>query len=71
MTRRLVCFCNAVDEREMKIYLKKGVLSTSQIQELTRAGTTCGKCLPEIDELVEDYIKEKPKDLQKRLDLGL
>jgi len=71
MTRRLVCFCNAVEEGEMKFYLKKGVLSTSQIQELTRAGTTCGKCLPEIDELVEGYKKEKPKDLQKRLDLGL
>ena len=70
MGRRIVCVCNFVEEREIKSVLLKGASSTSDIQKITGAGTTCGRCLPEIDQLVEDYLKEKPKDLQKKLDFG-
>lgn len=62
--------CNFVEEREIKSLLKKGADSTKQIQNLTRAGTTCGRCLPLIDELVSNYLKQKSKDQQKRLDFG-
>jgi len=62
MSNRLVCICNFVDEKEIKLYLAKGAQSTSDIQKLTRAGTSCGRCLPSIDALVEEYKKKKPKD---------
>ncbi|MFV0591317.1 MAG: bacterioferritin-associated ferredoxin [Draconibacterium sp.] len=71
MARRLVCICNLVDEDEIKSVLKKGAETTAHIQEFTRAGTTCGRCLPEIDALVEEYQKKKPKDQQGKLELGL
>ena len=67
---RLVCLCNLVDEKEILSYLEKGASTTIHIQKLTRAGTTCGRCLPEIDQIVENFQKEKPKDRQKKLDLG-
>ena len=51
--------------------LKKGANSTEKIQELSRAGTTCGRCLPEIDQIVEEFKKTEPKDRQKKLDFGL
>lgn len=70
MSKRLVCLCNLIDEKEILSYLKKGAESTSEIQKLTRAGTSCGKCLPIIDDLVEKYKKERPKDQQKKLDFG-
>ena len=70
MSRRLICLCNLVDEREIVSLLKKGANSTIDIQNLTRAGTSCGRCLPLIDELVEAYKKEKPKDQQHKLDFG-
>ncbi|MCF6357411.1 MAG: (2Fe-2S)-binding protein [Draconibacterium sp.] len=70
MTSRLVCLCNLVDEKEILSALKKGANSTSDIQRLTRAGTSCGKCLPVIDEIVNVYKKEKPKDQQTELDFG-
>jgi len=69
--KKLVCLCNLVDEKEIISFLKKGANSTGEIQQLTRAGTSCGKCLPIIDGIVERYKKEKPKDQQKKLDFGL
>jgi nitrite reductase (NADH) large subunit len=70
MSGRLICLCNFVDEKEIKSLLKRGAVSTKEIQNLTRAGTSCGRCLPLIDELVSNYQKEKPKDQQNKLDFG-
>lgn len=67
---RLVCLCNFVDEKEILSVLKKGAVSTKEIQQHTSAGTSCGRCLPEIDDLVSSYKKEKPKGPQKKLDFG-
>ena len=71
MPNSLVCICNLVDEKEIQKFLKKGANSTRDIQNLTRAGTSCGKCLPQIDQIVEDYIKKKTKDPQNKLNFGL
>lgn len=68
--QRLVCLCNLVDEKEIKNLLKKGAETTADIQRLTRAGTSCGRCLPIIDALVEAHQKEKPKPQQGKLGLG-
>ncbi len=70
MSGRLICLCNFVDEKEVLSFLKKGASSTKDIQHLTRAGTSCGRCLPIIDELVADFLNEKPKAQQKKLDFG-
>ena len=70
MSNRLICICNFVDEREINSLLKKGATSTKEIQFLTRAGTSCGRCLPLIDELVETYKNKKSKDQQGKLDFG-
>ncbi len=59
-----------MEEKEIKSVLLKGATSASDIQKITGAGTSCGRCLPEIDQLVEDYKKTKPKDLQNKLDFG-
>lgn len=71
MGRKLVCICNLVEEKEILNLIQKGAGSTSEIQKLIKAGTTCGRCLPEIDQLVEKHKKTEPKDLQGKLDFGL
>lgn len=65
MARKLVCICNLIGQAEIEEMLKKGANSTFDIQQLTRAGTSCGRCLPEIDAIVESYKKKKPEDQQK------
>ncbi len=70
MSNRLVCICNLIDEKELKALLDKGASSAHDIQELTRAGTSCGRCLPLIDEILNSHKKKEPKDQQQRLDFG-
>ena len=70
MARRLVCICNLVTEQEIQSFLNKGAESTVHIQKLTQAGTTCGRCLPEIDAFVEAHQKKKPGNQQLWLELG-
>lgn len=70
MANRLICLCNFVSDKEICSLLKKGAKSTVDIQKLSRAGTSCGRCLPEIDALVEEHINKKPKNQQGKLELG-
>lgn len=65
---RLVCICSFVEEKEIVAALKKGAVTTSDIQKVTGAGTTCGRCLPEIDDLVGKYGKKKAGVVQNKLD---
>jgi bacterioferritin-associated ferredoxin len=66
--KRLICLCNQVAEKEIHMALKKGARSVADIQKLTRAGTSCGRCLVIIDDLVNQYISTLPLDGQQRID---
>lgn len=68
MGNRLVCICNMVSEKEILNALKKGAEDTAGIQMATRAGTSCGKCLIQIDQLVEEYHTLYSQETQKRFD---
>lgn len=67
MKPRLVCLCNMVSEQEIQNALKKGARSTSDIQRMTRAGTSCGRCLPWIDSIVEDFLNQLDEDPQLKI----
>jgi len=67
MSKRLVCICNMVLEKEIIEALKKGARSTTEIQKHTRAGTSCGRCLPIIDALVEEFLENLPDDPQQTI----
>lgn len=68
MSRTLVCVCNMVSEKEILTALKKGARSTSDIQQVTRAGTSCGRCLMTIDRIVEEYLEQTLADVQLRIE---
>lgn len=70
MSKRLVCICNMVTENEIHSALVKGAGSTTEIQKMTRAGTSCGRCLPWIDSIVAEFIDKLPDDSQLRIDFG-
>lgn len=67
MKQRLVCLCNMVSEKEIHNALIKGARTTSEIQKITRAGTSCGRCLPWIDSIVEEFLATKPTDPQQKI----
>jgi bacterioferritin-associated ferredoxin len=68
MGKSLVCLCNFITEDEILKALKKGARSTSDIQKLTNAGTSCGRCLVVIDAIVDEYISGLPEDPQQTID---
>lgn len=70
MKNRLVCICNMVTENEILAALRKGARSTSDIQKMTQAGTSCGRCLVVIDSLVEQFLENLPADPQQKLNFG-
>jgi len=47
--------------------LRAGALTTAEIQKFTTAGTGCGRCVSEIDAIVEKYRRETNKDPQFRI----
>jgi len=57
-----------VSEKEILAILKKGALSTADIQRATKAGTSCGKCLMTIDRIVEEFLEQHPADPQRRIE---
>lgn len=70
MSKRLVCLCNMVTEKEILAALQKGARTTTDIQKITRAGTSCGRCLPWIDTIVAEYLATLPQDGQQKLNFG-
>lgn len=70
MSKRLVCICNMVLEKEIHTALTKGARSTSEIQKMTRAGTSCGRCLPWIDSIVTEFLDKLPNEPQQRINFG-
>lgn len=57
-----------VTEKEIRKALIKGARSTSDIQRITQAGTSCGRCLVVIDAIVEEFLAQLPVDPQHRID---
>lgn len=68
MGKRIICLCNLVYEKEIINTLKKGAKSTKDIQNLTRAGTGCGRCLVVIDSIVDEFLTNQPINPQQKLD---
>lgn len=68
---KLICICGLVEEKEVIVALKKGAASTEEIQQLTGAGRSCGRCLSEIEEMVLLHERRETKDLQRKLNFGI
>ncbi len=50
-----ICHCNSIMKSEIVTAIKEKNLKTlEEVQEETRAGTICGGCIPDI----EDILKE-------------
>ncbi len=52
MARKLVCVCNFVPEREIRLAIDKGAADLEDIKHYTSAGTSCGRCHPAIENIL-------------------
>ena len=65
--KRMVCLCNQVSAPEMKRILRAGAVTLAEVQQHTAAGTSCGRCIREIEAIVEKHKNEKKNDPQLRI----
>ena len=55
---RVICKCMNVTDKEIEEAVLDGARTFLEIQEHTKAGTVCGKCKEDIEQLLEKYKKE-------------
>jgi len=55
---RIVCHCLNVTEDEIKMEVLEGVKDFDTLQKRTKVSTACGKCEPEVRELLDKYVKK-------------
>ena len=70
MRKKIICLCNLVSEKEIEEFLEKGAETVSDIQRLTNAGSTCGRCLTEIEACVRKHAETKRADAQTKIKFG-
>ncbi|WP_131767708.1 (2Fe-2S)-binding protein [Candidatus Protofrankia californiensis] len=56
----LVCSCFAVTERTLRGVIESGACDTGEVGDVCAAGTGCGGCLDEIEELLTGYRRACP-----------
>ncbi len=60
-----VCNCNAVSYGEILKAIKEGAQSLEDVQKKTKASTSCGSCAVLIESILKEYVKVKPKRVNK------
>ena len=54
-----ICHCNGVMKSQIVKAIKEKHLQTvEEVQEATEAGTTCGGCIPDIEEILDEIDKK-------------
>ena len=51
-----------MSEEDIKMEVLEGVKDFNSLQERTKVGTGCGKCVDEVKQLLESYVKKYYKD---------
>ncbi len=52
-----LCHCRMVQTEKVLNVIKQGVFSTSEISRVTMAGTGCGSCKKDIEEIIKYLVK--------------
>ena len=63
-----VCSCNSVTKQAIcSAIVENGLTDVASIKSLTRAGTTCGGCVPLLTELLKDELRKSGVDVRNDL----
>ncbi|ADC89957.1 nitrite and sulphite reductase 4Fe-4S region [Thermocrinis albus DSM 14484] len=58
---KTVCNCNAVSYEDILNAIKLGAKSLEDIQRMTRASTSCGSCIPLVENILQQHVKIQRK----------
>lgn len=57
----VVCYCTNVTNGMIKEAVDNGASTLEEVQAETGAGTVCGACVDNVQQLVESLVKERDK----------
>jgi nitrite reductase (NADH) large subunit len=63
----VVCSCNTVDAGTIRGAIRDGAADVGAIKGCTRAGTTCGSCVPLLADLIDDEARRSGKEVRRTL----
>jgi bacterioferritin-associated ferredoxin len=53
-----ICLCNRIMKSEIvKVIKEKGLKTVEEVQVTTKAGTICGGCIPDIDDILNQIYQ--------------
>jgi len=62
----IVCNCNAVSKEDiLKAISEKGAKTLEDIQNITKASTSCGSCAEIVERILREHVKEKRERVNK------
>lgn len=50
-----ICFCGSVTVGDIKAAVEAGNTTLEAVQAATGAGTHCGRCIPKVEALIEQF----------------
>ncbi|MFZ5722555.1 MAG: nitrite reductase large subunit NirB [Pseudomonadota bacterium] len=62
-----ICSCNAVSKRELCKAVNDGAHTVAQLKACTKAGTTCGGCVPLVTQVMNSELKKIGVEVRKDL----
>ncbi|MGL4450388.1 MAG: (2Fe-2S)-binding protein [Sarcina sp.] len=68
MADRIVCNCKNVSYIDIRKAMINGARTVEEIKEMTGAGTGCGGCIPEIEEILASVCGCKKVSLKEVVD---
>lgn len=56
---KVVCYCQNVTNGMVKAAVDAGASTLEEVQEATDAGTACGACIDNVQNLIDQFVKER------------
>jgi NAD(P)H-nitrite reductase large subunit len=53
----MICGCRKVTREDLENAIKNGAKSFEEVQEITKVGTGCGRCLISVEPLVKELLE--------------
>ena len=60
-----LCYCRSVSTQIVESAIRIGAYTTEKISRLTSAGTACGTCVPDTEELIAYFLNPQAASLTK------
>lgn len=57
MENNIVCYCLNISEADIVKAVNEGATTLEEVQDVTGAGTACGSCIGQIEEIIAKHAK--------------